>query len=89
MFDNAIRHIGIQKKIDVYAKNTEDLFAIKVSNSVDKQIIDERGSVIAKRNSIEHGYGLTTVESIIHKYNGTIAYNQDNNYFVVTTSIPY
>lgn len=89
LFDNAIRHIGIQKKIDVYAKNTEEIFAIKVSNSVDKQVIDERGSLITKRDDIEHGYGLATVESIIHKYNGTITYSQDNNLFVVTISVPY
>ena len=89
LFDNATRHIGIQKKIDVYAKNTEDIFAIKVSNSIDKQIIDKCGSVITNKSGIEHGYGMTTIETIIHKYNGTIAYSQNNNVFVVTISIPY
>lgn len=78
-----------KKKIDVYAKNTEDIFAIKVSNSIDKQIVDKCGSVITNKSGIEHGCGMTTIETIIHKYNGTIAYSQNNNVFVVTISIPY
>lgn len=89
LFDNAIRHIGIQKKIDVYAKNTEDIFAIKISNSVVKQIIDDKKSVITSKDGIEHGYGITTIETIIHKYNGTISYSQNNDCFSVTISIPF
>ena len=89
LFDNAIRHIGIQKKIDVYARNTEDIFAIKVSNSADRQILDNENRIIAGKNGIDHGYGIATIERIINKYNGTITYSQNNDCFSVTISIPF
>lgn len=88
IFDNAIEHIGLEKKINVYARNTDDLFALKVSNSTDNNSNLHNNIMTQEEAYYNHGYGLNTIKKIVIKYNGTMLYSCNNNMFEITVSLP-
>lgn len=88
IFDNALKHIGIKKIINVYAKSADNLFALKVSNSIDKKVLNQQNKIIVNNSSLEHGYGIKTIESIIKKYNGSLLYEESDDIFSITIGLP-
>lgn len=87
LLDNAIEHIGMLKHIRVEMNDVGKMFRIKISNSVDHPVLDEKGNFISAGNDPEHGYGIKTVESIINKYDGFVSYNEDQKELIASVMI--
>jgi len=84
LLDNAIKHIGFNKRIDLEIKEIEELFCITITNSVNGQVLDENNEFIVKGGSKEHGFGLKTIELLANKYDGYISCRQIGGDVVVT-----
>lgn len=87
LLDNAVEHIGMLKHIRVEMSDVGKMFRIKISNSIDHPVLDEKGNFISTGKDPEHGYGIKTVEDIISRYNGYIAYNDENGELMVSIMI--
>ena len=87
LLDNASQHIGILKRIFVEMCDVGKMFRIRISNSIDHHVLNEKGSFISVGKDREHGYGIKTVENIISKYDGFITISEDNYELSVTVMI--
>ena len=80
ILDNAIKHIGQEKKIrfEIFQKN--HITVIRCSNSVD----------LKKQNIIKegHGFGIPTIKTITEKYNGTFDINKSDIIYEITVGLP-
>lgn len=88
ILDNAIVHIGMEKKILVEMNDVNDMFMIRVTNSVDEQLLNERHNFIKLKMESEHGFGLKTIEEITENYDGFVSYNQSGWELIVTVLFP-
>lgn len=84
LLDNAIKHIGFNKRIDLEIKEIEELFCVTITNSVNGQVLDENNEFIVKGGSKEHGFGIKTIELLANKYDGYISCRQIGGDVVVT-----
>ena len=87
LLDNAIEHIGILKKIRVEMNDVEKMFKIKITNSIDHPVLDNRGNFISASSDPEHGYGIITIDKILNKYDGFVSYTEVNNDLVATVML--
>lgn len=87
LLDNAIEHIGIEKKIKVEMNYVGKMFAIKITNSIDRPVLNEKGDFIFTERGLEHGYGIKTIDSIISKYDGFVSYTEEEKEFFATVMI--
>ncbi|GEM_PF-5323907 len=88
IFDNAIQHIGSENKIRINAVTDDEDLTVKVSNSVDNEILDKNGEFKDSVDSYEHGFGLKTIHEIVSKYDGILLFEQEFGEFCVTFSLP-
>lgn len=86
LLDNAIEHIGEDKRIEVTIKKNNSKLLIKVSNSVDNEI-PLIGELYKLPKSINNGYGIRTIQKIVTKYNGLLNYSQLENMLTCSISI--
>lgn len=77
LLDNAITHIGKDKKIYVDINYTSVL-KIKISNSTDKEDIINQPSI---QQSEYHGFGIQTIKNITNKYKGDYFFEIRNKMF--------
>lgn len=77
VLDNAIKHIGIYKKMEVTIREKNDMCFIEVSNSIDRPV-----EINADRNN-KHGYGILTINRIMERYGYTVHYMQTDMLFSV------
>lgn len=84
LLDNAIKHIGISKKISVEMKSSDNMFVIRISNSIDHHVLNKDGEISAITTNQEHGYGIRTIENILKKYDGVLSYTEENNELVAS-----
>lgn len=89
LIDNAIIHIGLGKTIRVNMREVGTTSMIQVCNSVNSTVINSEGHFIASASSDLHGYGLKTVQTIVDKYHGFFACEQDGNEVVCKVFIPF
>jgi hypothetical protein len=71
LLDNAIKHIGIKKRITVDIRETNDLCIIIISNSIDHSIINP---TLQKEDG--HGFGISTIERIVKRYDGILDFSE-------------
>ncbi|MDO4198527.1 MAG: GHKL domain-containing protein [Erysipelotrichaceae bacterium] len=83
LLDNAIEHIGIEKKMIVEMKDVNEMFMIKITNSIDLPVLTDKGTFI-NENREGHGYGIRTVRMLVEKYDGFINFVQDSDNFTAT-----
>ncbi|MEG2993674.1 MAG: GHKL domain-containing protein [Bacilli bacterium] len=80
LLDNAIVHIGKNKKIRFTLVSAENYLKILVSNSINNDNFDF--------NNIQetdfHGYGIQTIKMIIKKYKGEILFDNNDSTFTVS-----
>lgn len=88
LIDNAITHIGIEKKIRIIIRDVLDTIMIQVRNSVDGTVISKDGTFLYMDRSEEHGYGLTTIKLLTDKYDGEFIIEQDGQEAVCSVFIP-
>ncbi len=92
--DNAIESVKSIKdpekrliKLTVYAQN--ELLMIKFSNYYENALKYENGILVTtKKESVYHGYGLKSIQSIAEKYRGTVSINTDDQWFTLYILIP-
>lgn len=82
--DNAIRHIGSAKKILVEMKDVEEMFMIRITNSIDHRVLDENGDLIMDSDTEGHGYGVTSMNRIAWKYSGFVTYTEEKDDLICT-----
>ena len=71
--------------INVNIKSQNELLFICITNGMACEPVYKNGRFITSKNDKHiHGYGLKSVERIVNKYEGTISYQTESNYFEVT-----
>ena len=92
LLDNAIEAAEKQpqgRMIQVKIEQGEKQLVITVKNTGGEPFLKENGRIISsKSNKEEHGYGITAMESIVKKYDGTFAIKKDGDYVKATAVIP-
>ena len=87
LLDNAIEaaNKSTDKKIVfVQILNKVDMLFINVKNSIGQSPVVKDGTfVTTKGDSINHGWGMKSIETIIEKYNGQMDIKYDDEYFEV------
>jgi len=86
LLDNAITHIGMEKKIFVDMYDINQMFMIRVINSVDFNVLKD-GKIIPETVSAEHGVGLHTIRMIAEKYNGTFEIDEQDHQFIAAVML--
>jgi sensor histidine kinase regulating citrate/malate metabolism len=62
---------------------------LKIENPIgEKPIVKENSFLSTKRNSSNHGFGLTSIREIVSKYKGNMDINMENNKFILVIIIP-
>jgi signal transduction histidine kinase len=70
--------------IDVKISNFKDDIFINVKNPIVKNIIIQNGLLVTtKQDKSLHGFGTKNMKQRVEKYQGTINYKSENNYFFV------
>lgn len=87
LLDNAIRHIGIRRKLMITIKDLDDFMGIKISNSIDRHVL-VNGKLPNTSFDFSHGIGISSVKRIIDKNNGFISFQEVEDEFVVILKIP-
>ena len=87
LFDNAIEAVNNRHIEDKYIHFTigsiNGLFVIVIENPYYHTVLKSNDRfVTTKKRQKDHGYGLLNVETIVHKYNGTIHISYEKNFIV-------
>ncbi len=89
LLDNAIEACrrmddNADKWISVKIESQKQLLFIKVKNSVSEvPVMKNERPLSVKRDKMRHGYGLKSVERIVHKHEGAITYQSEDKAFQV------
>lgn len=89
LLDNAIEacncvDCNMDKWISIKIESQKELLFIKIENAVkEAPAMKNEKPISVKRDKVKHGYGLKSVERIVNKYEGTIAYQSKNKAFQV------
>ena len=92
VLDNAIEaasKCANHKRISVKINRCEEETVIYISNTISEpvEIIDNHIKS-TKENSLEHGYGLRNIETILNKYGASFVLSADDGWFSFCTIIP-
>ena len=88
LLDNAIEHIGMRKRIYLEVRDVSDMLMIRITNSVDLQVLNDREEFIRYFHDEKHGYGVPTVKKILENNGGFLRYHQDESGLVATAMTP-
>lgn len=89
LLDNAIEACrrmddNADKWISVKIESQKQLLFVKVKNSVSEvPVMKNERPMSVKRDKMRHGYGLKSVERIVHKHEGAITYQSEDKAFQV------
>lgn len=77
------------KSIDVIVKVVNNNFVLELKNTFNGSLNKSNGKFLtSKKDTLNHGIGLTNIESTIKKYNGTYEVEYDASYFSSFIMIP-
>ena len=84
-----MRQQANHKRISVKINRCEEETVIYISNTISEpvEIIDNHIKS-TKENSLEHGYGLRNIETILNKYGASFVLSADDGWFSFCTIIP-
>lgn len=88
LMDNAIEHIGIEKKIRVEIRDVEEMMMIRVANSADIDLLNSNHEFYSSATEENHGFGVRTIRQIAEKYGGFLTYVQEDHMITATVLIP-
>lgn len=72
-------------KIEMFMANDGHFMIWEISNNfLVPPIIGKGGLITSKRNKLEHGIGIHTVERIVKEYDGTLKIEVDNHRFIAS-----
>lgn len=90
ILDNAIEASEKTKEkrvvINIFRKNGFDI--IKVSNSIEKSVLDTNPNLDTTKSGENHGIGIRQIKSIVKKYNGMLDIYEKDNMFAVNVVYP-
>lgn len=87
--ESALKEDVSKRVIKLYIKNKGDFLFIKEINYTSQIIKFKDGLPLTnKEDTINHGYGVKSIKSIIDKYAGSVTFNLNNSYFEVTILVP-
>ncbi|WP_167836408.1 GHKL domain-containing protein [Anaerolactibacter massiliensis] len=75
LMDNAIEHIGAERRIKLEIFSNRERFIVKIENSAEADTAEVK-------NSESHGFGLSAIRSITSRYGGTCSFQKENEEFV-------
>lgn len=75
LMDNAIEHIGAERRIKLEIFSNRERFIVKIENSAEADTAEAKNSEI-------HGFGLSAIRSIVSRYGGTCSFQKENEEFV-------
>lgn len=84
MLDNAIEAAKACDKgyIEVSINSDENKLLVIIANSIAQSVLKSNKDLTStKRDSERHGYGIKTIRSIAHKYDGFAKFYEENNMF--------
>lgn len=84
MLDNAIEAAKACEKgyIEVSINSDENKLLVIIANSIAQSVLKSNKDLTStKRDSERHGYGIKTIRSIAHKYDGFAKFYEENNMF--------
>lgn len=92
LLDNAIDACKLIKKekkwIQINVRKINSIIFIKIENSIGIKPVKINYPLMSSKNNKKfHGWGLESVETIIHKLSGTISYNYEDNIFTVIVAL--
>lgn len=76
-----------QKYIVIKSKVHGDMLGITVDNSFDGKIESNNGRILSRKRCREEGLGLSSIQAVAQKYNGTVLYNYDNKEFQISVML--
>lgn len=91
LLDNAIEASTQIKesKIKIKISSLFNCMIIIISNRINENILISNPKLITtKKDKLNHGVGLSIVNDIVKKYDGTISFYMDNGYFNVNIRLP-
>lgn len=95
ILDNAIEackkinDINVHKFIKIRTTKVKNFLVIKCKNSKINEIILKEGKILTdKKDSFNHGIGISSIKSSVEKYNGGVNIDVEDDYFLITIFIP-
>ncbi len=82
LLDNCIEHCGGKDKfvsINIYNKNKN--LILKISNTIEDDILDQTGNIRKKEYSKGHGFGMNSIKKTVDKYEGVMDLTEENHNF--------
>ncbi|WP_195837025.1 GHKL domain-containing protein [Sharpea porci] len=89
ILENAIEHCDSDKikKVNIEAgKTTDDRYYFKITNTI--LTTDNIDLSSSRKNSINHGQGITSIKQLVKKNNGIVKFMQLKNNFRVVVILP-
>lgn len=92
LLDNAIEACSKMeaenKRIIFEMKQKDSYLCIQISNTTQNVVKIVNNEIqTTKKDKDMHGFGLKSVQEIVHKYNGTVTYKQSEGFFSVIVSM--
>ncbi len=82
LLDNCIEHCGGKDKfVSIYIYNKNKNLILKVSNTIEDNILDQDGNIKRKEYLKGHGYGMYSIKKTVDKYDGIINLTEENHNF--------
>lgn len=86
LVDNAIEYLENEqcKKLNLKIVSKGSYSIIEISNYISRSVLQTNPSLAtSKKDTKNHGYGISTVKRIVNKYSGDILFYEKDNYFIV------
>jgi hypothetical protein len=94
VLDNAIESVSKledkeKRLIHLTVAKQKDFLRIRVENCYEGELVYKNGlPMTTKEDKDYHGYGLKSIQSTVHKYNGSVTIQAQNGWFEIRILIP-
>ncbi len=95
LLDNAIEACTRQQEnkkrnLSVTMRRIHQFIILRISNTSESAPVIRNGKLItSKQDSLQHGWGIQSVETAVKKYQGTMKYEYSNSIFTVSVMLFY
>lgn len=84
ILDNAIQHIGIEKKIMFEVREQGEMIVMKLTNSIDINLLNSENEILPAYRNDEHGFGIKTIQNILDRYDGHLMFREESGNFITS-----
>ncbi len=75
------------KEISIIAKSSDNFFAYRIANSFNGEIKKDHETFLTTKEDTGHGIGISSIRSIVEKYDGDLTIDYTNNTFILEVLI--